>query len=508
MGVLQPLHQGYRDSLQRAQELAERDDDAGRRRTAAVMELFEDKFTLEGWERIGVSFQQHMALYGVGVQPVFRLALTDSARFRTFVQELEARIGETAPVAQIDGLEYWRFPAGGSDWAAILVAIVDEHLVVTLEIEHGEPLRRLFGLERPAASMVDAAELGQINRSYGFTPHGTSLVDLRRLVTALIGAGDEDDSILRRHGGEPVPVECRTELLAMAQQAPRLIMGYTVLDERRQEAVGVLELESSLAQALGSLAAPVPGLGSNRDGIEFGFSMRLDKLAEFVQARASAIRATPYACEWFQSMNDSAEQAGQQLAALYMGAAWFSGARVLIQDFELDEDGMPERVDAMAMLVAPNPTSLIAMARNFVPQLGSLDLVAGGPPQRLNADELDGSIPLDQPIWAAMSDSAIAVATGAGAETALPRHLAAAAPTPAPLFHMGYNGALYGKLMRAVEQATTEDHEEMPDGDDPNYVFQPLLYSVHRIYDGLDYVGSSFLISERGVELRTESRRR
>ncbi len=511
LGMLQPLHVGYRESLQRARAAANGTEDRKRQRAVALMELFEDKFTIEGWERIGISPQNHLALYGIGVQPVMRLSLLDAERLRAFVRELEARIDEAAPVAQIEGLDYWRFPIGPDQTSAVVAAIVGDHLVVTIDFEHGEPLPRLLGLQRPAESMIEAAELVEINRRYGFTPLGTSVIDMSRLAAAFVGANDGDASIISRISGEAVPAECRNELMAMAQQAPRLVMGYTALDARRQEAVAVLELDTALAQPLGTLAAPVPGLGSSRGGIEFGFSLKLDKLAEFVQARASAIRAAPYVCEWFQPMNDSAEQAGQQLAALYMGASWFSGARIVIDDFAVGADGTPERVDAMAMLVAPNPASLVAMAKSFVPQLGGLDLVAGAPPKRLDGESLGVPGDFDQAVWAAMTDTAIALATGAGAEAGLPGHLAAAAPDPAPLLHMSYSGALYGKLMRSFEasndndDAITMDGDPGPVRDDPEYVFEPLLKSVDRIYDALEYVGFDIRVSARGIEMRSVS---
>lgn len=526
--LLEPMQAGYNESLARAREVAASKNDPDANKMVAFMELFADKFTLAGWENVGFSSQGLFALYGVGVQPVMRFTLSDPERFRAFVTELEGLAGKAAPVAEIDGHSYWRFDVDKTPGMAVVVAIIGQQLVATLDLPEGEPLSALLGLQRPAQPMTDGADLRAINKQYGYLGYGTALIDTRRLLDAAIGADENASTVLTRAaakaGEPPLSAACRSEFQAIAANTPRFVAGYTQLDETHQNAGAVLETETSIAQALKALAAPVTGLGSAREGVEFGFSMRLDKLAEFIQARASAIRANPYACEHLAGLNKGAEEVGQQLAGLYMAAGLFTGARVLVTDFQAGESGQPERVDAALVLSAPNPASLIAMAKGFVPQLAQIDLVPGAAPTPLDLSEMGVPAEMNMPAFAAINDTSIGLSVGTNADTRLSGYLGEAPAAPAPLLHMGYSGSFYGKIMRQFEgaldpamgiaavpaddgdfdtdaDADTDEAPQTPARDDAKYVMEPLMKSFGQIYDRLGYVGSTFYTTDRGVEI-------
>ncbi len=532
--LLEPLQAGYHQSLTRAREVAAGKNDPDADKMLAFMELFADKFSLEGWEKVGFNPQGLFALYGVGVQPVMRMSLSDPERFRAFVAEVEGLVGKPAPVAEVDGQSYWRFQPDKSPDFAVVVAIIGGQLVAALDIAHGEPLPVLLGLQRPQQAMVDGADLRAINKQYGYLDYGTFLVDSRRLLDAAIGADDNASTLVTRmaaaDGQPPLSAACRSELQGMAANTPRMVAGYTRLDETHQNAGIVLETENSIAQALKALAAPVAGLGAAREGIEFGFSMRLDKLAEFIQARASAIRANPYTCEYLAGLNQGAEDVGQQLAGLYMAAGLFTGARILVTDFQTDATGKPSSFDGAMVLTAPNPASLIAMAKGFVPQLAQIDLVPGAAPTAIDLAQM--GVPDDSmgPAYAAITDSSIGLSIGSNADTRLSGYLGEAATTPAPLFHMGYSGAFYGKIMRqfesafepgqgfAAEQPTGPESGDDEDAgvagadadtgtrrDDGRYVMEPLMKSLSQIYDRLGFVSSTFYTTDRGVEVTSST---
>ena len=528
--LLEPLQAGYNESLTRAREVAAGKNDPEANKMLAFMELFADKFSLEGWEKIGFNPQGLFALYGVGVQPVMRMSLSNPDAFRAFVGQVEGLIGMPAPVAEVDGQSYWRFQPEKSPDVAVVVAIIGQQLVATLDIAHGEPLQALLGLQRPQQSMIDGADLRGINKQYGYLDYGTMLVDSRRLIDAVVGADESASTLLTRmaaaEGQPPLSAACRSEFQAIAANTPRMVAGYTRLDETHQNAGVVLETENAIAQALKALAAPVAGLGAAKEGVEFGFSMRLDKLAEFIQARASAIRANPYTCEYLAGLNKGAEEVGQQLAGLYMAAGLFTGARVLVTDFQVDAEGKPSSFDGAVVLSAPNPASLIAMAKGFVPQLAQIDLVPGAAPTAVDLAQMgvpDGSV---GPAFAAITDSSLGLSIGANADTRLSGYLGEAATTPAPLFHMGYSGAFYGKLMRQFESAfespvfTAEQPDEPAFGsdedaetggdvevenkrDDGKYIMEPLMKSLSQIYDRLGFVSSTFYTTDRGVEVNS-----
>jgi hypothetical protein len=562
--LMEPMRAAFADTLAHARAKLQKsgDDPEATQRILSVMDLFEDKLSLEGWERIGFSREARMAIYGVGVLPVMRVELRDPDALRAFFGEIETRSGHPWPTAQAGEHTYWRFAPDADKPMAFVIAILDEHLVMTLDPGGDEAqLSSLLGLTRPENTLVDSDVLEQVNEQYGFGPHGTAIVDSRRLAAALLGSEGQETWITRQMAaeGKPLSAACRTELTAMAELAPRMVAGYTRIDEKHMDSNTVIELRQDLAQGLIPVAAPVPGLGSSAGSAaaEFGFGIRLDKLAEFLQARASAVRAAPYACEHLAGLNTSAEQMGQQMAGLYMAAGWFTGMRAVLTEltFADETSTTPENIEGALVIASPNPAGLLGMVKGFVPQLAAVELVPGAAPVQVDLAEMAGASASDVPVpptWIAMSDSAIALAAGNDAGATLPGHLGAAAPEPAPLLHMSYEGAFYGRTMRRIEEAAiasaaADDDEvifqpdvdaaeegidedagadaapeaadpanpyalagsgvpDAVDGEDEEDEFtrmlQPFITSAYAMYDGIDYTAVDVVATERGIEMR------
>jgi hypothetical protein len=435
-----------------------------------------------------------------------------------------------------------------------VAAILDKHLVVTIDPGADvAALADLIGLNHPAESMLDSGELAEVNRKYGYGPHGTVLVDSQRLVAALLGAEGQDTWFTRKlaEEGKIVTPACRSEVAGMAANLPRFVSGYTNLGANNLDSAGVFELKPSIVQGLLPIAAPVPGLGSGEGNVavDVGFGLKLDKLAEFIQAQASAIRAQPYTCEWLTSMNESADQIGQQMAGLYMAAGWYSGMRAVVTELTLGEDHTPEHVEGGLIIASPNPAGLVGMLKGFVPQLAQLDLVAGAEPQAISLAELGAGESADKlpPTFAALTDSAIGLGFGADGASALKGYLAAPAANPPPLMYVRYSGVFYADIMDRFEKMARQNaadadivfEEEPGAGDmmdqDPDidqeisgseesapavsadapgsearkssdtvfaqHVFEPLMSSVNDMYRAIDYTAFDLIITERGLEM-------
>lgn len=560
--MLEPLRESYAETLRRARaELAKGGDSEKATRTLSILELFEDKLSIEGWERIGFSRKGRAAIYGVGVLPVIRVELGDPDALRGFMAEIEQRLGEPLPVAEIEGRSYWRFTPDKDKPFALVAAILERHLVLTVDAgPEIAPLTDLLGLNRPERTLLDSGDLAKINSDYGFSPYGTVLVDSRRVLDALIGTQGQETWFTRKLAEDGIAMSdaCRAEFAGMAGNMPRLVGGYSRVDAKSMDSNTVLELKPALVQAMQPLAAPVPGLGGEQGDAAFdvGFGMKMDKLAEFIQAQASAIRAEPYACDLLASLNESAEQVGQQMAGLYMAAGWFTGMRAVLSDLTFDSDGKPEHVEGALIIASPNPSGLIGMLKGFVPQLAGIELVAGAEPVQISLDDMGaelGDVELP-PVFAALTDSAIGLGVGVDSQTQLKSYMSAPAAEPAPLLYVGYQGAFYARLMKQFEamaaagadesadEIASDEMDEMPsdvesdaatqpdddidleifdeesggddalfadDGDgmpgmdaDMQHVFQPLMESINELYAIIDYTGVDVVITERGVEMR------
>ena len=533
--MLKPAQEAYARMLDdvRADIGQSGDSDEDKRKLLALIDLAADKLTIEGWERIGFTREGRMAMYGVGVMPVLRVELGDPEKLRAFIGELEALAGTPLPTAEVDGHNYWRLAPDGGKSFALVMAIIDRHLVLTVDAGADiAALPDLLGLRQPARSLLASGELEQINREFGYTPYGSFLLDTRRLATALLGAEGRDTWFTRSLAdeGKTVSAVCRSEFMGMAEHLPRMLGGYTRLDGSAIDSHGLIELKPAVAQAFQGMTAPVPGLGSH-DGAfsaDVGFGLKLDKLAEFLQAQAMAITSAPYECEMLAGLNSGAAQLSSQTAGLYMAAGWFTGMRVVLERMEWDNGIMPDpdSIEGAMVIASPSPMGLIGMLKGFMPQLAALDLKPGAAPQPLPLQDMGaGEAP---PSWIALTDSALALGFGSDAGTRLPAFLSAATPARAPLLHFSYQGAFYGGLMRKYDEvmgsAGQAALDSIDDGDEASSdadkarkverqrkrafeqrmqrYTQNFMAAMYSMYEAIDYSSASLLAGDRGLEMQ------
>lgn len=526
--AFKPVRDLMEKFLDEARELAEEPlSDGEPPKVLAVLDLVRDKFSVEGWERIGFTRRARAAIYGVGSVPVVRVELADPDRLRGFIGELEAALGEELPTAQVDGHTYWRMELGEDDVLgdpdrrmAMVMSIQDRHLVLTLHFG-GDDLATLLGLKRPRENLLDAGTLKQINREFGYTPYGTMLVDVRRLVASLFGQDGRETFVTRElsRKGQSQLTTCRDEFMGIATRMPRLVAGYTYMGGNGVESHGLIELDAALAQSFQAMVAAVPGLGRHQasPAAEFGFGLKLDKLAEFLQAQASAISAQPYACEVLSGLNGGARETSQQLAGLYMAAAWFNGMRIVLEDMQWSE-GKPSTASLQGgvVIASPNPLSLVGMLKGVVPQLASLELAPGGPPQVLQVEDLGPDVP---PSWVAMGDTALAIGVGEGGDARATGYLSAAAPARPPLLYLAYRGAFYAQMTKAFSDAVgaildgTEgdglDDEAMDEAGKGRKRWlqrqqegrREVDAALARLYEAIDFSAFSLVPGERGLEI-------
>lgn len=516
--LFEPVRAAFSETLAKVRKQAAAADDEAARRTLAVMDLFEDKFTLEGWERIGFTRRGLLAFYGVGAIPVLRIELADPDALRGFVGEIESRVGETLPVAQLGELAYWRLQPDADEPFALVMAIVDRHLVLTLDPgPEIAALEDLLGVRQPARSMAGSGELEQVNRSFGYGPHGTFLFDSVRLVHALVGREGGETWLTRKvaANGEPVSAACQREFAELAGLMPRMVAGYGRLDARHMESLVTLELRPDIAAGLQPVAAPVPGLGELEDGVqaEFGYGLRLDKLGEFIQKQAAAVSSAPWTCDQLASLNDSAAQMGGQVAGLYMAGGLMTGLRAVVTRLDWAGLAMPTRVEGALIVAAPNPASLLGMAGGFLPAVAGLQLSPGAPPQRLDLASLGEAAAMAPPTWVAMSDTALGLGFGDDGDSLLPRFLGAAVREPAPVLSVGYRGPFYAELMKQVRllqgASALLSGQDDASGDEPGQRFQREMQQVmesfveamDQVTAGMAHSRARFLFTGRGLEI-------
>ncbi|HEX4882409.1 MAG TPA: hypothetical protein VFV18_08695 [Porticoccaceae bacterium] len=455
-----------------------------------LLEVTQGKLSYAGFEEMGLRPEGLSALYGIGLVPVLRMELGDADKFRKLVADYEHKRGAALPVEKIEKQDYWRLASPEPETPALILAIVEQHLVVTVDIgSKGPSLAELLGLRRPERSVLDSGELAELNDAYDFTPYGTFLLDNRRLAGALSGKDAQTAAALL-----PSPA-CQAELAGLAEAVPRTLVGYEQLEAKQLRLNAVVELREDLTTALQAVPAPVPGLGGgDRVGLEFGFGAHLDKFADFLQARSAAVAAAPFQCEWLRPFNVAGDS--QKLAPLYMAAGSITGMRLTLT--ELRWAGVaPESVSGTAVVASPNPGALIGMVQGFLPQLAGMNLHPGGEPQRLDLGPAGGLLPAaTQAPYIAMSDKGIGIAVGDDAPQQVVARLGATAPEVPPLFRMAYDGALYAQLLGGMSNMAALPQGES--GTSPSSLDEAMV----QVMQGIDRIEMDVLATPRGIEIR------
>jgi hypothetical protein len=426
-------------------------------RTRRIVEaLFDEVKTHGDWDKlraIGLKPDARLAVYGIGFVPVVRLELGDPAAFRAEIARIEQRAGAKLPLARTGDLEYWQV---GSDNLAAAIAIEGNHLVVTaLPPKAGDALRRaLLGLTRPARNLAEAGTLQELAKKNGFSPYGAGFVDFVRMVERVSKPLAGTDAEFAQALGLPAHATdavCAREYLAIAQRAPRLTIGAEEFTGQRIRVRTELELEPALAAEFAAAIGAAPGSGDAQPGaFDLAVATPLLKLKDFWLAQTAAIAAKPYQCADLHGLNESAAAAAARIdVTVPPPFSDLRGARLSVDRFEAGKaTGSPPVVSSRLLIATENPVAALAMAQLALPALQKLKVAADGKPVELPVEALPPGTPR---IAIAMSDKAIALATGDGEAATLGDYLKAPPAAAAMFVRVHFSGALYGWMARTFD---------------------------------------------------------
>ena len=446
---------------------------------------------------LGIDLQMRYAVYAVGAHPVVRFELADPDKTRAFVARIEQKAGGKMPGAKIDSLEYWNFVAAGEEGGRMVAAIDGSQLVFGLLGEGGDDaaLRDVLGLNRPKQSIAAAGTLVQLNQEFGYTPYSSGYVDTRRLIALVDDAKPAPDA----PQAAELKATCEKDYDAIAKAVPRFVFGYSKFEAKSMQANMLLELRPDIAKDLQPLPAPMPGLGATAgSALNFGFSMNLEALANFVNKQADAVIAAPYACPALVDLNDGAKKAKEQFSnpMLYATAAAFNAVHVIATRFKMPQVGVeaaPSEPEFAGKLLigSRSPTGLIGMLGGFAPQIAALQLQPNGELKELPADP---SMPVKGPMHAVMTDSAIGVSVGEGESATLKDALAVDAGGKT-ILAFGYGGAFFETIFAAAAA-------DMAKSDDADAAeLRKSMEAMQKIYaESIDRIDMQVRTGDRGIE--------
>lgn len=492
--------ESYSGMMARAlNDIQESDSDEVDPLLLATLEEMSTRMSVQGLRSMGYDIGAVNAIYGVGLLPVMRMTLSDTAGFESFIAAVEERADQPFQSGSAGGVDYRYFDL--DDEFRVLFTTAQGHLVAAL-VPSGlgaENLARVIGSAPPQASMVDDNRLAQLNAEYDWLPHGTGYLDIAAVVQALLRSEDDPLSSelrsLMRWGEEEISDACRTEMREMAEVVPRIVSGMRQYDTDALVNQTLIRLRDDIASGLTNLAVPLPGIDDTDAGLlSMGVSFRLLALKEFAQTRVDAIQNDPYQCEWFADLNNVEAASAQLQQPIPPFISVFKGFRFILDDLQMNEDqayGVDPK--GRVLIAMDNPQMLLGMAQMMSPELAALELKPDGKPVALPTDSLPAGSP--QP-YLAMTDAGIAI--GVGDEGARLRELLEA-PEPAddeatPVLTFGYDLGALGDLMNGVSKMNP-DADEMPEQE---------LEELKQILGNqmFERVGASVYFSPAGVDVR------
>lgn len=457
----------------------------------------------QGLKGFGLAPDALFALYEVQLRPVLRIGLHDVPRARAQIEQLLAALGLTPQEHQLSQhASYWAIPlseqplpplplpAGQEQAQAVqqalqelqpqlLLGLIGQHLVLAIEPGNGPalPAAQLLGLEKPAQNLYQAKTLHEVNQRHGFLPYGVTAWMASERLLPLFGLGG-DAQLAQQRRITTLPPSCAADAAALAAQLPELASGITHWDAKRKERRSTVVLEQALRQGLAALPGQLPQAPSGQSAVkpllEIGLSLRLDKLASWLQQQSSALAAHRSDCLALQPLQQLARQPDlpRALAPLYAIGPNIHGFYAMLTGMDFESmlrqgPSQPQPEIEVAMLfLSDNPQALHSYASLIDKELARQPLQAGAEPRPLPPGTFSAAPHL--PAWLGLGQGGVGLAVGPSALPALKQLMQQPAQSLGALFQLRYYGSLLGDGLLRISQQGYEEYlnkaqEQLPE---------------------------------------------
>jgi hypothetical protein len=405
--------------------------------------------TAARFEQLGFNTKARLALYGLGVYPVFRVEISDGDKVLALVQRVAKRWGMTLPAAtKANGHRYWwiddpKDPKGLS----VIVAINKTELVAAVGPRKKlEPQLALILGDKKAAKPLTGATFRDIAKRDGYSAQGVGFVDTSRVITETIALDRSAPA-----------AKCVLAIQSLAKRAPRLTAGYERFDAGKMAMGFVLELAPDLladAKTLTTKLAGVDKLMASKPIFGFAMAADLDRARAFAPRVAGVMRDLGAACK-----EDDITQAAaslEQVAVMPLPPylVGLTGGTAALFGFDMSGGGI-KKLDAYATIHVADTRALIAA---LAQQLPAFKLDVDGKPHALPSlfPGVAGHV--------AASRDTFAVALGAGSAKAAQDGLGGT-PKPVPLMVMRFDYSRFSEIAPDTDAASKAMYAAMGMGD-------------------------------------------
>ncbi len=333
-------------------------------------------------EHYGLDLTKPQAIYMDGLVPVIRFGLKDETAFwqaldkasnDSGLQPREVTIADT-PV------KLWRLSPEDDKSLELAVNVRDGVATLTAFhfLDQDADQQQRLALTKPAQSLADSGELEQLQKTYKFDDSMLALVHFQRLAQGFLqpesNSFGQDLSAIFKAQDERLPAEemdaaCRTEVLDLIGQMPRLVAGNTNASSGKvlkMQSRSVLEINNGeVVGALSSLRGHVPSHTGSSAGqiIGFGAGLDIDNLVPAATTLFNKVTATESSCRQIRRIQRDLNGANPAMMAMFTGMV--QGAKGIgfsLYDLKLDGNSpMPTSYDFLFSIATSNPQPLLGM---------------------------------------------------------------------------------------------------------------------------------------------------
>ena len=494
-----------------SEELAEEDGDERMsdeefKRFEAVLREFMNMLSVQGLRDAGIGREALFAIYGDGLLPVIRIALSDGEKFGGLIDRFESRAEADLKVGELDSVTYRYVEL--EDMARLVIATMKDDAVIAL-VPAGYDEARLaetLGIKKPRNSLARSKTLSKMAKEYDFTDHSLGFLDVQRIAASFLGDPSGLNAelfALMDYDVSQLDETCRAEFGELAGVAPRVVFGYTDVGPRRMEASMVVELRDDIAAGLATLPAAVPGLGMDPGGLfSFGFSLNPLALRSFFEERLDAMEKDPFECEAMAELQASTAEGRAALAQPIPPVVYnFRGLLASVMDvtgFDPKSKQPPESIDAGVLLAIENAQDIVNMGALMNPQIAAMNLLPDGDARKLDFPELGE---LAKQAFAALSNTGLSISIGDGAEQKAEAMLEADMVSTKPFMSISLDAKRYYDFVAQAVMQAEESEEQDPTPVEVREAMRDVMLSSGSIYDRMS---SRVYLTSRGIEVTTQ----
>lgn len=400
-------------------------------------------------------------LYGLGVWPVLRVAITDANKLRRLAKRVLAETAKPVDEGALGGRAYWKLTVAK---VTMILAVLDDELVAavlpTSIVDKALPL--VLGVDKPARSLRETNVMPALIAQYKLMPSMVGYLDVlaaANIVTQRTSSSSRElDRPLAEATGA-ITQECRADIDRLVALVPRMVMGYRKLDKSGMHARIIAEMPQAITRELARLRVAVPGVTAGLSGAplgSLGIAAKLDEAIPLLRKMTRHLADAPFRCTWFHELNQAAASLDARLAQpLPFGMRGVTGMSLVVDNFAME----PLDARGHVIVTGGRPHEILTKLLRSVPGMGGFMLNPDGRPVPIQIGLF--GLPADVTAHAAASGDRAVLTLGPGSVTKATEVLSWPVPTHSPLMSLGMDVLRMRALGAVKDQDTSMEMKDL-----------------------------------------------